>query len=60
MIKLNTLRVSLPSPLLVLFTDRSKVSLDKLNFTPSFLSNETDATLSTAVSYTHLRAHETG
>ena len=42
-----TLKVSLPSPLLVLFTDRSRVSLDKLNLTPSFLSNETDATLST-------------
>ena len=41
------LRVSLPSPLLALLTDKSNVSLDKLNFTPSFLSNETDATLST-------------
>ena len=40
-------RLSLPSPLLVLLTDKSKLSLVKLNFTPSFLSRETDATLST-------------
>ena len=39
--------VSLPSPLLALFTDKFKVSFDKLNFTPSFLSKDTDATLST-------------
>ena len=49
-----TFKFSLPSPLLVLLTDKSNLSLDNLNFTPSFLSNETDATLSTAVSYTHL------
>mgnify|MGYP006974221436 CR=1 FL=1 len=42
-----TFNVSLPSPLLVLLTDRSNVSFDKLNFTPSFLSKETEATLST-------------
>jgi hypothetical protein len=41
------IKVSLPSPLFVLFTERSNVSFDKLNFTPSFLSKETDATLST-------------
>ena len=46
MIKFN-FNVSFPSPLFVLFTDKFKVSLVKLNFTPSFLSNETDATLST-------------
>ena len=38
---------SFPSPLLVLFTDKFKVSLAKLNFTPSFLSRDTEATLST-------------
>ena len=42
-----TFKFSLPSPLLVLFTDKSNLSFDNLNFTPSFLSNETDATLST-------------
>ena len=42
-----TIKFSLPSPLLVLLTDKSNLSLDNLNFTPSFLSNETDATLST-------------
>ena len=42
-----TFSVSLPSPLFVLLTDRSNVSFDKLNFTPSFLSKETEATLST-------------
>ena len=42
-----TFIVSLPSPLFVLFTDRSIVSFERLNFTPSFLSNDTDATLST-------------
>ena len=42
-----TFNVSLPSPLFVLLTERSNASFDKLNFTPSFLSNETDATLST-------------
>ena len=42
-----TFKFSLPSPLLVLFTDRSNLSFDNLNFTPSFLSNETEATLST-------------
>ena len=42
-----TFKFSLPSPLLVLLTDKSNLSLDNLNFTPSFLSNETDATLST-------------
>ena len=39
--------VSLPSPLFELFTDKFKVSFVKLNFTPSFLSRDTDATLST-------------
>ena len=42
-----TFKFSLPSPLLVLLTDKSNLSLDNLNFTPSFLSNETDATQST-------------
>ncbi len=42
-----TFKFSLPSPLLVLLTDKSNLSLDNLNFTPSFLSNETEATLST-------------
>ena len=42
-----TASVSLPSPLLVLFTDKFKLSLVKVNLTPSFLSSETDATLST-------------
>jgi len=32
---------------LALFTDKSSLSLVKLNFTPSFLSSETEATLST-------------
>ena len=41
------IRLSFPSPLLVLLTDKFKTSFDKLNFTPSFLSNETEATLST-------------
>ena len=31
----------------MLFTDKFKTSFDKLNLTPSFLSSETDATLST-------------
>ena len=39
--------VSLPSPLLALLTDKSKVSFVKLNLTPSFLSSETEATRST-------------
>ena len=42
-----TFRLSFPSPLFVLLTDKFKTSLDKLNFTPSFLSSETEATLST-------------
>ena len=42
-----TLKLSFPSPLLVLLTDKFKTSFDKLNFTPSFLSSETEATLST-------------
>ena len=42
-----TFKLSIPSPLLVLLTDKFKMSFDKLNFTPSFLSSETDATLST-------------
>jgi len=42
-----TLRLSFPSPLLVLLTDKFKILFDRLNFTPSFLSNETEATLST-------------
>ena len=42
-----TFKFSLPSPLLVLLTDKSNLSFDNLNFTPSFLSNETEATLST-------------
>jgi hypothetical protein len=42
-----TFKLSFPSPLLVLLTDKCKTSFDKLNFTPSFLSNETEATLST-------------
>ena len=42
-----TLKLSFPSPLLVLLTDKFRISFDKLNFTPSFLSNETEATLST-------------
>ena len=42
-----TFKLSFPSPLFVLLTDKSKISYDKLNFTPSFLSNETEATLST-------------
>ena len=42
-----TLRFSFPSPLLVLLTDKSRLSLEISNFTPSFLSRETDATLST-------------
>ena len=42
-----TLKVSLPSPLLVLFTDRFRVSFERLNLTPSFLSKDTDATRST-------------
>ena len=42
-----TFNDSLPSPLFVLLTERSNLSFDKLNFTPSFLSKDTDATLST-------------
>ena len=42
-----TIRVSFPSPLFVLFTERLRLSFIRLNFTPSFLSNETEATLST-------------
>ena len=42
-----TFNVSFPSPLLVLLTERFNLSLTRSNFTPSFLSNETDATLST-------------
>ena len=42
-----TFKLSFPSPLFALFTDRFNTSLDKLNLTPSFLSNETEATLST-------------
>ena len=42
-----TFKLSLPSPLFVLLTERSRLSLERLNLTPSFLSNETDATLST-------------
>ena len=42
-----TLNLSFPSPLLVLFTVRFKVSFVRLNLTPSFLSNDTDATRST-------------
>ena len=42
-----TIKVSFPSPLFVLFTDKFKESFVKLNLTPSFLSNETDATRST-------------
>ena len=42
-----TLKASFPSPLLVLLTERFKLSFFKLNFTPSFLSSDTDATLST-------------
>ena len=41
-----TPKVSLPSPLVVLLTERFNVSLDNLNLTPSFLSSDTDATLS--------------
>ena len=37
----------MPSPLFALFTDKLRVSLCKLNLTPSFLSSETEATLST-------------
>ena len=36
-----TLKLSFPSPLFVLLTDKFKTSFDKLNFTPSFLSSET-------------------
>ena len=42
-----TINVSLPSPLFELLTDKSKVFLVKLNFTPSFLSRDTEATRST-------------
>ena len=42
-----TFKLSLPSPLLVLFTERSRLSFVRLNFTPSFLSRETVATRST-------------
>ena len=42
-----TLKLSFPSPLFVLLTDKFRISFYKLNLTPSFLSNETDATLST-------------
>ena len=38
---------SLPSPELVLLTDNLNLSLLSSNFTPSFLSKDTDATLST-------------
>ena len=43
----RTFIVSFPSPLLVLFTDKFNLSLVKINFTLSFLSNDTEATLST-------------
>ena len=42
-----TFKLSLPSPLFVLLTERWRLSLERLNLTPSFLSSETDATLST-------------
>ena len=42
-----TFKLSLPSPLLALLTDKFNISFVKLNLTPSFLSSETEATLST-------------
>ena len=42
-----TFKLSFPSPLLALLTDKFNLSFVKLNFTPSFLSSETEATLST-------------
>ena len=42
-----TFKLSFPSPLFVLLTDKLRTSLFKLNFTPSFLSKDTDATRST-------------
>ena len=41
-----TVKLSFPSPLFVLLTDKFRTSFDKLNLTPSFLSNETDASVS--------------
>ena len=40
-------KLSFPSPLLVLFTERFNKFCVRLNLTPSFLSKETEATLST-------------